>query len=166
MHRQLPELRLMTASTLEMSGVETLPCMISPQRPNLPALYRKKEKHHPQWRLDGSETCGWCCGWRFFQSQDDLSQCLSHNCIWNCPRDAAQNGGFLKWGIPTSSKSLDHFRIETLGFGDPPYQASPKYHCNKNRWRKSNESGTQKVGLHVARVVDLKSWYRNHGDDP
>ena len=30
-------------------------------------------------------------------------------------------GGVLKWGYPKSSKSLEHFSIETHGFGDYPF---------------------------------------------
>ena len=42
----------------------------------------------------------------------------------SCPR--ANIGGFSKMGIPPkSSKSLDHFSIETYGFGDLPHTYPP-----------------------------------------
>ena len=39
-------------------------------------------------------------------------------------------GGFLKYGYPKSSKSLDHFSIETYGFGDPPILRNPCFFSN------------------------------------
>ena len=37
----------------------------------------------------------------------------------NYPKDTC--GCFLKWGYPPNHPNLDHFSIETYGFGVPPF---------------------------------------------
>jgi len=56
----------------------------------------------------------------------------TQNCIWNCPRVAAQNGCFLKWGISTSSKSLDHdLVLKPLVLGIPHIKNHPNTTATK-----------------------------------